>query len=264
MKLFENEIINISKIHTVAMYTADDIFSDGNAVSYNVNLPTYELIFFLEGENLTHFSGVNMIDSENTVRYLPKGVNEGKYTVERRSPSVCIDIYFDTPDPMPPIAACFKNMQRLKKLFVKLYNVWRAKKDGYYTEAMSIMYAIIAEFKSGSRQYRAHSSEKLKASYAYMLDHYCDTDFDYRKMCDASGFSYDRFKELFKSAYGSSPVKYVTSLKIGKAKELLITGHYKITEIAEACGFENIYYFSTVFKKETGIPPSRYVSQKLM
>lgn len=54
------------------------------------------------------------------------------------------------------------------------------------------------------------------------------------------------------------PVKYLTQLRIEYAKELLITGRYSIGEIAEMCGFENVYYFSTVFKKHTGIPPSKY------
>ena len=54
------------------------------------------------------------------------------------------------------------------------------------------------------------------------------------------------------------PVKYVTMLKLDKAKELLITGHYTISEIVEICGFENIYYFSTVFKKHFGVSPKNY------
>ncbi len=55
-----------------------------------------------------------------------------------------------------------------------------------------------------------------------------------------------------------SPVKYITQLRVEKAKELLITNRYKVSEIAEMCGFENVYYFSNVFKKQVGVSPKTY------
>ncbi len=265
MKLFENEIINISKIHTVAKYDFGDNFPAGTIRNYNVTLPTYELIFFLEGESVTHFSGVKINDCESSIRYLPKGITDGEYHVTKLVPTVCIDIYFDTADPMPKSAIGFRNMHGLKSLFIKLYNVWQEKKSGYYAEAMSILYTIIAEFRKTNSEYSPRTyTSKLSRSHDYMLSHYCEPDFDYKSMCAASGLSYDYFKELFKNAYGMPPVKYLTALRIERAKELLITGRFSISEIAEACGFENVYYFSTVFKKETGLPPSRYLSKELL
>ncbi len=91
-----------------------------------------------------------------------------------------------------------------------------------------------------------------------MLEHFSEHDFDYKAMCEKSELSYDYFKELFIKQYGVSPVKYITALRIEKAKELLITGRYTISQIAMECGFDNVYYFSTVFKKHTGTPPSKY------
>jgi len=58
-----------------------------------------------------------------------------------------------------------------------------------------------------------------------------------------------------------TPIKYITMLRMEKAKELLITGHYKVSEIAGMCGFENVYYFSNVFKKHEGISPKNYIKK---
>lgn len=265
MKLFENENVGIAKIYTVNKYDSESESSRTGTIFYNVNLPTYELVFFLDGKAITNYAGTVITDKENSVRYMPKGITDGEYRVDKIEHVMCIDIYFDTDDPMPMTAIGLYDLPVLKKLFIKLYNVWQDKKAGYYAEAMSIFYKIIAEIKRSDSGYKQRSHlAKIDRARDYMLTRYCDADFDYREMCAASGLSYDRFKELFKAAYGSSPVKYVTSLRITKAKELLITGHYSITEIAEACGFENIYYFSTVFKKETGVPPSKYLSHKLI
>ena len=45
---------------------------------------------------------------------------------------------------------------------------------------------------------------------------------------------------------------------IDYAKELLVTNHQSVAKIAEMCGFSNTYYFSNVFKKQTGVSPSQY------
>ena len=42
------------------------------------------------------------------------------------------------------------------------------------------------------------------------------------------------------------------------ATELLQSGYYSVGEIASRCGFNNINYFSTFIKKETGLSPLRY------
>jgi len=63
-----------------------------------------------------------------------------------------------------------------------------------------------------------------------------------------------RFKEL----YGQTPIYFRDSLRIDSACELLRGSHYAIGEIAEKCGFSDIYYFSKIFKKKTGKSPGEY------
>ena len=92
----------------------------------------------------------------------------------------------------------------------------------------------------------------------YMAAHFCESDFDYQAMCATTGLSYNHFKNLFIKQLGQSPVRRLTSLRMERAREMLITGQYSVTEIAAACGFDNVYYFSTVFKKHFGVAPSRY------
>lgn len=63
---------------------------------------------------------------------------------------------------------------------------------------------------------------------------------------------------LFKKHLGQTPSEYLTEHKIQRAKELLTDTDYSISEIAEYCGFSNIYYFSNRFKKQVGVSPNMF------
>lgn len=63
---------------------------------------------------------------------------------------------------------------------------------------------------------------------------------------------------LFKAETGVSPMRYLNRLRIEKAKELMRSSAMNISEAALAVGFENIYYFSRLFKQHEGMSPSAY------
>ena len=63
---------------------------------------------------------------------------------------------------------------------------------------------------------------------------------------------------LFKADTGLSPVKYHNRLRIEKVKEILRLGQHNIGEAAAAVGFDNIFYFSRLFKQLEGMSPSAY------
>lgn len=66
---------------------------------------------------------------------------------------------------------------------------------------------------------------------------------------------------LFKEETGIPFVEYVRNIKVDLAKELLRFSSKKIYEICESLGYQNVQYFSTVFKNVTGITPIEYKKQ---
>lgn len=67
-----------------------------------------------------------------------------------------------------------------------------------------------------------------------------------------------RLSSLFERQMGVSPNMYLTDLRIQKAKLLLRTSNLSIAHIAESIGYRDHFYFSRVFKKETGLSPTLY------
>ena len=75
------------------------------------------------------------------------------------------------------------------------------------------------------------------------------------------GLSESRFRHLFKEATGYSPTRYANLKKIEKAKDLLLSGTYNVSETAAELGFANIFYFSRLFKSVTGQPPLAFLKK---
>ena len=65
----------------------------------------------------------------------------------------------------------------------------------------------------------------------------------------------DHFRRLFKADTGTTPVEYLNRIRINYAKELLENSTLSVKNIAQMCGFDDQYYFSRVFKKQTGESP---------
>lgn len=76
----------------------------------------------------------------------------------------------------------------------------------------------------------------------------------------ADMFEIDRRKiaYLFEKITGFTPIQYLTRYRISKAKELLTVSELTVSEVAEAVGYQDSFYFSRVFKNLTEMSPSQY------
>ncbi|OQP45003.1 AraC family transcriptional regulator [Niastella yeongjuensis] len=64
--------------------------------------------------------------------------------------------------------------------------------------------------------------------------------------------------DLLKKETGKTAIELIHIYLINEAKNRLKTDDQSVSEIAYALGFENLPYFSRLFKKETGISPNQY------
>lgn len=78
------------------------------------------------------------------------------------------------------------------------------------------------------------------------------------RLSDLAGITPSGLIWKFKTRLGTTPIDYLLSLRIHLAKQLLSETELSIQKIAEKCGFENSYYFSSFFKKRVGMSPSFY------
>jgi AraC family transcriptional regulator len=134
--------------------------------------------------------------------------------------------------------------------------------DRMYGEGLSTALAahLLREYGAAvlepKRQYGGLPRAKLVRALEYIQDQ-LDTDLTVSGIAQAVGLSPDHFTRLFKESTGQSPHRYVVEARVRKAKELLTTGKFTISEAAFHVGFADQSHLTRHFKRVFGLPPKR-------
>ncbi len=91
----------------------------------------------------------------------------------------------------------------------------------------------------------------------YLQEHYTEK-LSLQGLANEMGVSISHIKRIFREQLGQTMVSYITELRIAQAKRLIREGALNFSQIADAVGYESIYYFSATFKKHTGRTLSEY------
>ena len=87
-------------------------------------------------------------------------------------------------------------------------------------------------------------------------EHLDDADFGIAQLCRAMGRSRAQLFRKIKALTGKSTSLYIRSIRLEKARELLLNSDLNISEIAYEVGFKDLSYFSRTFTEEFGTSPS--------
>ncbi|MDD5885277.1 MAG: AraC family transcriptional regulator [Erysipelotrichaceae bacterium] len=74
-------------------------------------------------------------------------------------------------------------------------------------------------------------------------------------------YSVSRISAVFKKEMNDSVMSYFVKMKIKKACELIALGTLSLKDISDSLSYDNVQYFSTQFKKVTGLTPGQFRSQ---
>lgn len=83
------------------------------------------------------------------------------------------------------------------------------------------------------------------------------------RMASEAAYSQYHFIRLFKEKTGLSPHYYVTSLRMQKAKDLLLHTNLSIRDIGMEIGQQSLGTFTTRFTKQVGMTPSQFRNSQL-
>ena len=181
--------------------------------------------------------------------YIPKGATYKQKTDGEDVVVIHLDILGKASGDIQHIVC--ENGDEINEKFCEIEKIWRSKRENYKYYCTSLIYGLVAQTSIGLASVSG-STGILEKSLKYINEHFADRDFSIEKACRQSNISRAYFNRLFRTEIGTTPSLYISRLKIDNALFLLKSGNYTHEEIAKMCGFEDVKYFYTVFKKVTG------------
>ncbi len=254
MDKFINCELDIEKID-IALFVPKGA---GDAVHHN--RPSHGLALHLSGSKYYCFSdGTTLHVKSGDLIYMPK---YSSYVVEAETSGDCYAINFDffTDKTFGPFVYRPKNLSGVAEAFKRASKLWSEKKQGYITGCKCELYSVLHALQSErSMGYVSRSkAELIRPAVEYIHENYASDSISIAKLSGMCGITPEYFRSIFKRIYGNSPVKYINDLKITRAKELIGSRMYTVTEAGLLSGFSDPSHFSREFKKAVGVSPVNY------
>ena len=162
-----------------------------------------------------------------------------------------------------PIGTLFKvgGRHTLAHCIEKIKDEQAACRDGYKEMCeLHIKEAIIKLHRAYKKEFNSEKDEKIKNLRIKLVDD-AQHDWTLESMAEFCGYSPSHFSSLYSKMYGTSPISDLINIRLENSKMMLAYSSMSISEICDATGFSNIYYFSKCFKKNTSMSPSQYRKQ---
>lgn len=101
----------------------------------------------------------------------------------------------------------------------------------------------------------AHLDERVQAALDFLHDHLGEK-VTLEAVASHSALSPSRLSHLFRRQMGLTPQQYLEQQRLARARQLLERTSHTVGAIAAQVGFENPFYFTLRFKRQTGFSPS--------
>ena len=214
-------------------------------------------LYILEGMGRYSFEEGSFLLEPGSVVYLPTGsrhtfeiLNDG-ITFYRVDFDLFVDgerAYFST----HPLKMCRKAGPSFDRAIREM-----ADRYEFLQDTVGKMALLCTAFRSLYED-REEAESRLEPAVRYLLEHLTE------KVCvselaSACYLSTAQFYNLFHAVYHTTPLEYRAALLYEKARSLLHTGSFSVTEISEMLGFDTVSYFSRFFKKRCGVSPAAYL-----
>lgn len=146
-------------------------------------------------------------------------------------------------------------------LELKIRNVFvnRRKLNSYYLSRMNIKKSEDAIHSETKLLKDDIDNSFLQALNQVINENISNSEFTVNDLCNAVALSRTLLYEKTRKLLGMAPSDLIREIRMKQAKVLLEEGHFSVTTVAIQCGYPDVRYFSTVFKKYYGISPSKII-----
>ena len=141
--------------------------------------------------------------------------------------------------------------------YKKLNEEWLKRGPGYVMQVRARLMMILQRLME-MLVYEVDTFQfdsRVKAAIRYLTDHYAKP-LHISEVAEFVSLNPVYFGALFKKETQVAFRDYLNMVRLNQAEDMLRTGKLNVSEVAARCGFLDVFYFSRLFKKHKGIPPS--------
>lgn len=225
--------------------------------------PSDSFVYYVRGGHLFDFGNSKVEAKAGQMLYIPYGSDYTNHTLTEGTEYYQIDFamqrkgktyaLFEGAVVLPQKeAAAFLPVMR------EIYEQYSlADPSGYYFCVGSILKIVgmmTRERKNSELQTRG--IERIQKTVSYLNEfYYLDTSVG--ELAEMSATCVSNLEKTFKACLGMTPLAYRSKLRMEHAK-MLLSGGYSVAEAGKLVGIPDVYYFSRLFRKICGMPPSAY------
>jgi AraC-like DNA-binding protein len=150
--------------------------------------------------------------------------------------------------------------ESLLSLFFEVIQSVKEEKTGHQQVSAATTILLLSKILSVIRnqEFAGKSIERTIRKACLYFRENLNTNVNIEKLASDLNVGYSYFRQMFRKYTGISPTQYHLSLRIQKAKDLLVSSDLSFKEIAIELGFESYFYFSRIFKDKTGDSPQEF------
>lgn len=150
--------------------------------------------------------------------------------------------------------------ENLLKLFLEVIQLVKDEKTGHQQVCAANTILALSKILSVIRnqEFAGKTIERTIRKACLYFRENLNTNVNIEQLADELHVGYSYFRQMFRKYTGISPTQYHLSLRIQKAKDLLVSTDKSFKEIAIDLGFESYFYFSRIFKDKTGKSPMEF------
>jgi AraC-like DNA-binding protein len=154
--------------------------------------------------------------------------------------------------------------ESILNLFFEVIQLVKEEKTGHQQVSAATTILLLSKILSVTRnqEFAGKTIERTIRKACLFCRENLNTNVNIEKLASDLNVGYSYFRQMFRKYTGISPTQYHLSLRIQRAKDLLVSSEMSFKEIAIELGFESYFYFSRIFKDKTGESPMEFRKNK--